>query len=133
MKKLIMFSLLMFAVTLLSSRAEAQFSKYTRTAQFMCNVSTITPTLCVDLSSAPYSGNVFCSFVLYGDTTTVSSTIRVDSASDTISTDGVPITNDAIRWYSFDQSQLVYKGQIWAITQGTTTTKLLIGIGRPDY
>ena len=134
MKKVIIISLLMFSVAMFSSRAEAQFSSVTRVTQFLCSVSTYTPTLCVDLAAAPYSGNVFSSFVVYGDTTTTNATLRVDTSSSTVATAGVPVTNDAIRWFSYDQAQLIYKGQIWAITQGTTTpVNLIIGVGRPAF
>ena len=124
----------MFSVIMMSPRAEAQFNPVTRVTQFLCQVSSYTPTLCVDLSSAPYSGNVFGSFVIYGDTTTTNATMRVDSSSSTVATAGVPVTNDGIRWFSYDQAQLIYKGKIWSIVQGTTTpVNLIIGIARPDF
>lgn len=131
--KIFLMAAILATLAVFPSKAEAQFSQYTRTTQFICNASTITPTLCVDLSSAPYSGNVFGSFVVYADTTTTTSIIRVDSSSDTISTTGVPVTDDKIRWFSYDQAQLIFKGKIWAFTEGTASTQLLIGIGRPDY
>lgn len=134
MKKAIIISLLMFSAIMIPPRAEAQFNPVTRVTQFLCSVSSFTPTLCVDLSSAPYSGNVFGSFVIYGDTTTTNATLRVDSSSLTVAAAGVPVTSDGIRWFSYDQAQLIYKGQIWSIAQGTTTSvNLIIGIARPAF
>jgi len=132
MKKIIIVLMAAVAVVLISPKANAQFQDFRTVTQIECWVSTVAPTMCIDLASAPYSRLVFGSYMLYGDTTTINATIRVAQSSPTIATAGLPLQDERIRWASFDQAQLIFKDKIWAFAQNANVkVKLLIGVGRP--